>query len=81
MFEGECLLLKRLLEHWLAGPIEHIGSTAVPGMLAKPVIDIMAGVHSLAEAVEAKPAVAELGYIHFPYLPDQLVRTRILVQM
>ena len=27
--------------------IEHIGSTAVPGLLAKPIIDILAGVASL----------------------------------
>jgi len=30
--------------------IEHIGSTAVPGMPAKPVIDLLAGVESMAVA-------------------------------
>lgn len=30
--------------------IEHIGSTAVPGLVAKPVIDILAGVASMAAA-------------------------------
>ena len=30
--------------------VEHIGSTAIPGMPAKPIIDIMAGVHSMAVA-------------------------------
>jgi GrpB-like predicted nucleotidyltransferase (UPF0157 family) len=30
--------------------IEHIGSTAVPGLAAKPIIDLLVGVHSLAEA-------------------------------
>lgn len=30
--------------------IEHVGSTAVPGLSAKPIIDILAGVHSLCEA-------------------------------
>lgn len=30
--------------------IEHVGSTAVPGLAAKPVIDILAGVGSLSEA-------------------------------
>jgi GrpB-like predicted nucleotidyltransferase (UPF0157 family) len=30
--------------------IQHIGSTAVPGLAAKPVIDIMIGVRTLAEA-------------------------------
>jgi GrpB-like predicted nucleotidyltransferase (UPF0157 family) len=30
--------------------IEHIGSTAVPGMPAKPIIDLLAGVESMAVA-------------------------------
>ena len=30
------------------GAIEHIGSTAVPGLVAKPIIDIPAAVDSLA---------------------------------
>jgi len=34
-------------------PIEHIGSTAVPGLAAKPVIDIMLGVPQLNEALDA----------------------------
>ena len=45
-FESERLLLEAVLAPWLAGPIEHIGSTAVPLLPAKPVIDIMAPVHT-----------------------------------
>ena len=30
-------------------PVEHIGSTAVPGLLARPVIDLLAGVADLAQ--------------------------------
>ena len=30
--------------------IEHIGSTSVPGLFGKPVIDIMAGLRRLGEA-------------------------------
>lgn len=42
--------------------IEHIGSTAVPGLLAKPIIDIMLGTepHQKIEAVRA--ALVDLGY-------------------
>ncbi len=42
---------------------EHIGSTAVPGMLAKPVVDILLGVDSLEDARETFPPILEkLGY-------------------
>ena len=35
-------LLRRVLAPWLAADVEHVGSTAVPGMAAKPVIDMIA---------------------------------------
>lgn len=42
--------------------IEHVGSTAVPGQAAKPVIDIMASVDDLAALDEALAALEGLGY-------------------
>jgi GrpB-like predicted nucleotidyltransferase (UPF0157 family) len=66
--EREALLV--VLAPWLAGPIEHIGSTAIPGLAAKPVIDIMAGVESLAGSRSAIDAAATLGYCYFPYQAD-----------
>ena len=44
------------------GPIEHVGSTAVPGLAAKPVVDIMAGVGSRTEADSCLACLAEVGY-------------------
>lgn len=42
--------------------VEPIGSTAVPGLVAKPVLDLMLGAGSLA-AIEARiPALTALGY-------------------
>ncbi len=42
--------------------IEHIGSTSVPGLVAKPIIDIMVGV-DFQESLEAvRKALAALGY-------------------
>ncbi len=47
-FEAERRRLTDAIGPWLvAGSIEHIGSTAIPGLDAKPVIDIMAGAESL----------------------------------
>jgi len=46
--------------------IEHIGSTAVPGLSAKPVIDILVGVHSLADAAACIEPLAAAGYRYYP---------------
>lgn len=66
-FEEEARVLRQSLAKWLAGPIEHIGSTAVPGIDAKPVIDIMAGVSTLDASRPAIAAVAALEYSYAPY--------------
>jgi GrpB-like predicted nucleotidyltransferase (UPF0157 family) len=42
--------------------IEHVGSTAVPGLGAKPIIDIMVGVRSLADGERCVGPLEELGY-------------------
>lgn len=44
--------------------VEHIGSTAVPGLSAKPIIDILAGVPSRAEREPYVQALKEIGYEH-----------------
>ena len=69
-FRHERAELAQVLGPWLAGPIEHIGSTAVAGVLAKPVIDIMAGVADLVASRPARAAAATLGYEYFPYRPE-----------
>lgn len=43
--------------------IDHIGSTAVPGLEAKDVIDIQVTVASLEESAPAVSAVQALGYV------------------
>ena len=68
-FAAEERLLGSTLRQWLAGPIEHIGRTAVPGLAAKPVIDIMVPVTSLEESHGSISVVATAGYVYFPYKP------------
>lgn len=69
MFEDERRDLERLLSPWLDAGIHHVGSTAVAGLAAKPVIDIMAGVSDLEAAREAIPVLDEIGYLHWEWDP------------
>ena len=69
-FEQEAVRLRDVLQSWLVGPIEHIGSTAVPGLAAKPVVDIMAGVESLDASRPAIAALERAGYCYAPYRAD-----------
>jgi GrpB-like predicted nucleotidyltransferase (UPF0157 family) len=66
-FQEEADVLRRVLATWLVGVIEHIGSTAIPGLAAKPVIDIMVGVQSLDVSRPAIAAATEVGYCYAPY--------------
>jgi dephospho-CoA kinase len=50
--------------------IDHIGSTAVPGMDAKDVIDMQVTVGSLEVADELAEALASVGYVHRPITAD-----------
>ncbi|MEO8152559.1 MAG: GrpB family protein [Rhizobacter sp.] len=71
-FEAERKLLETALSPWLVGEIEHIGSTAVPGLAAKPLIDIMAPVESLEGSLPAIEAARSLGYHFYPYMPETM---------
>ena len=57
---------KERLLHLCPGEIlgvEHFGSTAVPGMPAKPVIDILAGIRSIDDADALLERLVRHGYI------------------
>jgi GrpB-like predicted nucleotidyltransferase (UPF0157 family) len=62
--------LERALAPWLEGGIHHIGSTSVPGMPAKPIIDMLAGVRHLEEARAAERPLRELGYTYRAHRPE-----------
>jgi GrpB-like predicted nucleotidyltransferase (UPF0157 family) len=70
LFATERELLHELVSPWLVGAIEHVGSTAVVGLSAKPIIDIMAGVESLSASADAQDALAQRGYHYAPYKSD-----------
>ena len=71
-FESERALLEGAIGSWAVGGIHHVGSTAVPGLAAKPVIDILVGVDDLAGSRACFDPLAELEYVYAPYLPDQM---------
>jgi GrpB-like predicted nucleotidyltransferase (UPF0157 family) len=48
----------------------HVGSTAIPGLPAKPVIDVCALVRSLEDAPACIAALASIEYHYFPYAED-----------
>lgn len=65
---------RRVLAAAFAGTeavIEHVGSTAVPGLGSKPVIDIIVGVSVLVEVERRIPALDAAGYEYEKELPDR----------
>jgi GrpB-like predicted nucleotidyltransferase (UPF0157 family) len=68
-FQVERALLEQVLAPWLQGGIHHVGSTAIPGIAAKPIIDMIAGVRDLEEARAAFDSLREHSYQHTPHRP------------
>ena len=61
LYECEILLLRETLGNELVRA-HHIGSTAVPGLAAKPVIDILLEVQSVERLDDFDNVMEELGY-------------------
>lgn len=55
-------VLQPPLEGWLEGHIEHVGSTAVDGLAAKPVIDLQAPVASLVGSELVHGVLVQAGW-------------------
>jgi GrpB-like predicted nucleotidyltransferase (UPF0157 family) len=70
LFAAERVRLERALRPWLESGIHHIGSTAVPGLAAKPIVDMLAGVRDLEQARDAFEPLARLGYAYFSHRPE-----------
>jgi GrpB-like predicted nucleotidyltransferase (UPF0157 family) len=63
MFERMCHCLQLFLGD-VAVAIEHVGSTAVPGLAAKPILDIDVVVRTRSEVAEGIRRLGEDGYVH-----------------
>lgn len=62
LFEQERLLLRQHIGH-LALDVQHVGSTAVPGLDAKPIIDIAVAVASAPAILRCVSPLCRLGYV------------------
>lgn len=71
MFEEESRKLQIVLGD-IASKIEHIGSTAVEGLAAKPVIDIMIGLSDFSIADGLVPKIMSLNYEYFKQYEDEM---------
>jgi GrpB-like predicted nucleotidyltransferase (UPF0157 family) len=71
-FDRERDLLGQAIGSWTVGDVHHVGSTAVPGLDAKPIVDILVGVEDLETSRACFEPLAGLGYLHAPYLPEEM---------
>lgn len=70
-YEREVIQICQVLDSNLVTRIEHFGSTAIPGLAAKPIIDLLIGVSSLEEAKQDTVSPLEsLGYVYWRDNPD-----------
>ena len=66
LFAAEAAHLRALVPAWLIGRIEHFGSTAVPGLAAKPIVDMLLEVRSMEHVVQhIAPILKREGYEFF----------------
>lgn len=61
IYKEEVQRMKDIAGDWFYG-FEHIGSTAIEGIPAKPIIDILAVVEDLGEAKDLVPILEKHGY-------------------
>ena len=61
-FSRETARLRNALPGDLVQEIQHIGSTAVPGLDAKPIVDLMVGIREPGQIAEVVERLERLGY-------------------
>lgn len=63
-FEQESSLLENIFNQSEYVSINHIGSTAIPWIKAKPIVDINIGLYELKNEEEYMPRLQEAGYVY-----------------
>jgi GrpB-like predicted nucleotidyltransferase (UPF0157 family)/GNAT superfamily N-acetyltransferase len=72
LFERERAALDAAIGVWATGGIHHVGSTAVPGLAAKPIVDILVGVEGLEVSRACFESLASLDYLYAPYRSEEM---------
>ena len=68
---AEIIMLKQCLHFPWIVDMQHIGSTAVPGLPAKPIIDLAIGVSDFSKATELISVLQSADYIFWEDNPDK----------
>lgn len=69
LFDKEKELLSSQLKNLIV-EIQHVGSTSIEGLFAKPIIDIAIGISSFDVITELKEKIKQLGYVEVPVSID-----------
>lgn len=64
-FEQEKVIILSVLDS-VPVTIEHIGSTSIPGMVAKPEIDILIGVSDITDVMPCVKKFKSISYMYYP---------------
>jgi GrpB-like predicted nucleotidyltransferase (UPF0157 family) len=79
LFEDEKRILQTTLRD-VPAQIEHIGSTAVAGLAAKPIIDLMVGLEDFSIADNVVPKIEALGYEYIQKYEDVMPFRRFFIK-
>jgi GrpB-like predicted nucleotidyltransferase (UPF0157 family) len=72
LFERERARLQEAIGPWISGGIHHVGSTAVAGLAAKPIVDVLVGVEDLESSKACFEPLSRLDYLYAPYLAEEM---------
>jgi GrpB-like predicted nucleotidyltransferase (UPF0157 family) len=79
IFQKEADLLETVLQG-VNHKIEHMGSTAIKGLAAKPIIDILIGLENFETAEQIIPKITKLGYKYISKYEDLMPYRRFFTK-
>jgi GrpB-like predicted nucleotidyltransferase (UPF0157 family) len=71
-FEEERVALEAAIGDAIVDGVHHVGSTSVPGLEAKPIVDILVGVRDLESSRGCFEGLKALSYVYAPYRAEEM---------